>query len=515
MILKSENDRGKEDVKWSISQAVVHAQGNGKSRKLTPDARIHIALHDKDNEDCDSGMLFEPDSPLAHRTRSRLAAQSDLPFASRWREGASHSPITKVLKSVRKRSMLFKSSKKDLPGKKSPPAAKVMKKNAGGTVASVALFPQQLNTTFSRWDVTVKRQCAQFGGLNLEIRIISRGAKKILELAPPPSPSHHQTHLDHSLGMFNALNSIEDESPGVRKIKSLCTALLYLSFSVFSLIAGGLNNLLGPRVLLVFGAATYALFVASKYAVHVADIANPLGQWNGSLPMSGPRSGNGSWNVKNATVSHESLDGTVSGNHNGATQGWNGTQSNWTQWEAGYQSSFMAQTYFAYTSSVLLGMGAVSTVAVWGSAIVYQYYIDDFADHSLAFYDTSSENWVYWPFGLTIYIFFGLFDAFYQSYTYWLIGSLSHDAAINSRYAGFYKSIQSLFAAISWILGDTELSTQFPNVFRPIDISDMAWIGISVGPLVASCVCFAFFVHFYVTDFAEEDEWVEMDEEKV
>ncbi|KAF8936844.1 major facilitator superfamily domain-containing protein [Dissophora ornata] len=49
-----------------------------------------------------------------------------------------------------------------------------------------------------------------------------------------------------------------------------------------------------------------------------------------------------------------------------------------------------------------------------------------------------------------LYMFYGLNDAAWQTYIYWLMGAMSNDATVLSRYAGFYKCIQSCGAAISW-----------------------------------------------------------------
>ncbi|KAG0304630.1 hypothetical protein BGZ97_001390 [Linnemannia gamsii] len=45
---------------------------------------------------------------------------------------------------------------------------------------------------------------------------------------------------------------------------------------------------------------------------------------------------------------------------------------------------------------------------------------------------------------------YGLNDAAWQTYCYWLMGALSNDVTVLSRYAGFYKCIQSSGAAIAW-----------------------------------------------------------------
>ncbi|KAG0050663.1 hypothetical protein BGZ83_004529 [Gryganskiella cystojenkinii] len=51
---------------------------------------------------------------------------------------------------------------------------------------------------------------------------------------------------------------------------------------------------------------------------------------------------------------------------------------------------------------------------------------------------------------LFLYMFYGLNDAAWQTYCYWLMGALSNDVTVLSRYAGFYKCIQSCGAAIAW-----------------------------------------------------------------
>ncbi|KAF9292546.1 hypothetical protein BGZ68_003452 [Mortierella alpina] len=55
-----------------------------------------------------------------------------------------------------------------------------------------------------------------------------------------------------------------------------------------------------------------------------------------------------------------------------------------------------------------------------------------------------------WVGPLFLYIFYGLNDAAWQTYVYWLMGALSNDVTVLSRYAGFYKCIQSSGAAIAW-----------------------------------------------------------------
>lgn len=51
---------------------------------------------------------------------------------------------------------------------------------------------------------------------------------------------------------------------------------------------------------------------------------------------------------------------------------------------------------------------------------------------------------------LVLYMAYGLCDAMYQLYAYWIMGALTNDTNTLSRYNGFYKAMQSAGAAISW-----------------------------------------------------------------
>jgi len=64
-------------------------------------------------------------------------------------------------------------------------------------------------------------------------------------------------------GMFNASFSFGDslsEDPNTGNISNGC---LYLMFGFFGLIGGGINNYVGPRLLIFFGGLTYALYIGA------------------------------------------------------------------------------------------------------------------------------------------------------------------------------------------------------------------------------------------------------------
>ncbi|KAF9156246.1 hypothetical protein BGX20_004292, partial [Mortierella sp. AD010] len=63
--------------------------------------------------------------------------------------------------------------------------------------------------------------------------------------------------------------------------------------------------------------------------------------------------------------------------------------------------------------------------------------------------DANSKEYV-GPFFL--YFFFGVSDAMYQGYAYWLLGALTNDPTVAGRYAGFYKFAQNIGSCIApWV----------------------------------------------------------------
>ncbi|KAG0337167.1 hypothetical protein BG000_005737 [Podila horticola] len=93
---------------------------------------------------------------------------------------------------------------------------------------------------------------------------------------------------------------------------------------------------------------------------------------------------------------------------------------------------------------------------------------------------------------LFLYMFYGLNDAAWQTYCYWLMGALSNDVTVLSRYAGFYKCIQSCGAAISWRIN--AVGTPF-----------MTELIICFALLVAS-IPGALFLSMRIKDHSEESE---------
>ncbi|KAJ2850267.1 hypothetical protein IWW36_002015 [Coemansia brasiliensis] len=79
---------------------------------------------------------------------------------------------------------------------------------------------------------------------------------------------------------------------------------------------------------------------------------------------------------------------------------------------------------------------------------------------------------------IILYTLYGLGDALYQNLAYWIIGSLTNDNQKLSRYAGFYKGIQSLGNTVAWQLDAKNVS--YMNQL----IGNWVLLGISLFPML-------------------------------
>ncbi|ORX58183.1 MFS general substrate transporter [Hesseltinella vesiculosa] len=91
-----------------------------------------------------------------------------------------------------------------------------------------------------------------------------------------------------------------------------------------------------------------------------------------------------------------------------------------------------------------LGVMALILLAVWIGAFVFQLTFDNNFDQPI--------HWTSPGFGgpFVLYMLFGFSDALYQTYIYWVMGSMSNSTEVLARYAGFYKALQSAGAAVSF-----------------------------------------------------------------
>uniref|UniRef100_A0A7N0VL48 UNC93-like protein 1 n=1 Tax=Kalanchoe fedtschenkoi TaxID=63787 RepID=A0A7N0VL48_KALFE len=94
-----------------------------------------------------------------------------------------------------------------------------------------------------------------------------------------------------------------------------------------------------------------------------------------------------------------------------------------------------------------IGVVAVLGTAIWAGGLVEQRkYVHGPPTELLDFKDSGAKY--LGPF--LLYFSYGLLDAIFQSMVYWVIGALASDSQTLSRYAGFYKGVQSAGAAAAW-----------------------------------------------------------------
>ncbi|KAJ2491809.1 hypothetical protein IWW37_002008 [Coemansia sp. RSA 2050] len=93
---------------------------------------------------------------------------------------------------------------------------------------------------------------------------------------------------------------------------------------------------------------------------------------------------------------------------------------------------------------------------------------------------------------IILYCFMGAVDAVWQSYAYWIIGTMTNDSQMLARYAGFYKGVQSLGATVAW-----QLDAQSVPLMTQLIVN---WV------LMVLAMPFMFYVAANVKDTSEEIE---------
>ncbi|KAG1473418.1 hypothetical protein G6F56_000961 [Rhizopus delemar] len=90
----------------------------------------------------------------------------------------------------------------------------------------------------------------------------------------------------------------------------------------------------------------------------------------------------------------------------------------------------------------------ITLVASWVGAIFVQkkFTFDSVKATGYVQTDIYSENYAGY---VILYAIFGLVDAIYQGFIYWLLGTMTNDTERSARYGGFYKTVQNAANAIS------------------------------------------------------------------
>ncbi|ODQ77557.1 hypothetical protein BABINDRAFT_163553 [Babjeviella inositovora NRRL Y-12698] len=129
------------------------------------------------------------------------------------------------------------------------------------------------------------------------------------------------------------------------------------------------------------------------------------------------------------------------------------------------------------------------TMAIWGGGFKFQQGFTRESVESMTKIDFTDRSYIGPMF---LFMFYGAFDAIWQSFVYWLLGALSNKPRKAALYAGFYKGIQSAGAAIIWRLDS--LGKLYMAIF-----------GSTWGLLAGSLLIAAPMVFIYVTDHTVED----------
>ncbi|KAI9710422.1 MAG: hypothetical protein M1812_007458 [Candelaria pacifica] len=112
----------------------------------------------------------------------------------------------------------------------------------------------------------------------------------------------------------------------------------------------------------------------------------------------------------------------------------------------------------------------VLTFAIWGGGYVFQMKYtrkdtiisEDKSVHNPFILDWKSTGYVGPMF---LYIFYGFYDAAWQTCVYWFMGAISNNSRKLANFAGFYKGIQSAGAAIIWRLDGLHSPPPYMNLF--------------------------------------------------
>ncbi|KAJ5752380.1 UNC93-like protein [Penicillium odoratum] len=98
-------------------------------------------------------------------------------------------------------------------------------------------------------------------------------------------------------------------------------------------------------------------------------------------------------------------------------------------------------------AKVNFGILLAITMGIWGGGYAFQkQYTRETVKADMDFMDSGYVGPMF------LYMFYGFYDAAFQTCTYWYMGSLSNNSRKLANFAGFYKGIQSAGAAGMWRL---------------------------------------------------------------
>ncbi|EGV60596.1 MFS general substrate transporter [Yamadazyma tenuis ATCC 10573] len=143
-------------------------------------------------------------------------------------------------------------------------------------------------------------------------------------------------------------------------------------------------------------------------------------------------------------------------------------------------------------TKIAWGILMALTLAIWGGGLKFQLQYTRESVMHMELYDYKHRAYIGPMF---LYIFYGMYDAIFQNFIYYLLGAISNNPKKTAIYGAFYKSIQSAGAAIMWRLDYYEIP--YINMFA------------SCWALCAGSVMIAFPLAFFMiqnhTDVEDDD----------
>ena len=102
-------------------------------------------------------------------------------------------------------------------------------------------------------------------------------------------------------------------------------------------------------------------------------------------------------------------------------------------------------------SRALAGWAVLFTtgMAIWGGGYKFQLWNDDRTRHGHK-QDIDYTDGTTFIGPMFLYFFYGVYDAFWQAYCYWLMGAQSHSPVINAVIVGTYSALKPAGGAMAW-----------------------------------------------------------------
>ncbi|OBA22733.1 MFS general substrate transporter [Metschnikowia bicuspidata var. bicuspidata NRRL YB-4993] len=130
----------------------------------------------------------------------------------------------------------------------------------------------------------------------------------------------------------------------------------------------------------------------------------------------------------------------------------------------------------------------VTSLAIWGGGLKFQIGVTRETDVVLIDF---KDGLYIGP--MFLYMFYGAYDAVFQSFIFWVLGTFSNNPKKVALYASFYKSLQSAFSAIAWRLD-------------AIGVPYMSMFAASWGLVQGSLLIAAPLVLFMITETTDPDK---------